>query len=81
LQAQAIGVLALSLWGFVMGMALCIPLGLLFHALEGGDRAVSESPALAPAQLEPVFQEQGFDVEYFTDEWNKAEAAKRAQRR
>jgi Amt family ammonium transporter len=34
LQAQAIGVLALSLWGFLSGMLCCIPLGLLFHTLE-----------------------------------------------
>lgn len=82
LQAQAIGVLALSLWGFVTGMALCIPLGLLFHALEGGDRAMGETGPLAPTQqLESVFQQQGFEVEYFTDEWQKTEAAKRTQRR
>ncbi len=56
LQAQAIGVLALSLWGFIMGMIICIPLGLLFHALDGG-----ESVAVTPAPLEPVFQEQSFE--------------------
>jgi Amt family ammonium transporter len=39
LQAQAIGILSLSLWGFLSGMLCCIPLGLLFHTLEQGDSA------------------------------------------
>lgn len=56
LQAQAIGVLALSLWGFITGMIICIPLGLLFHALERGEQV-----PLVPTPLEPVFQEQGFE--------------------
>lgn len=81
LQAQVIGVLALSLWGFIMGMVLCIPLGLLFHALEGGDLPVGTSSVLAPAKLEPVFQDQGFELEYFSDEWQAAEATRRQQRR
>ncbi|MEZ4725713.1 MAG: hypothetical protein R3E79_01110 [Caldilineaceae bacterium] len=78
LQAQAIGVLALSLWGFVAGMVLCIPLGLLFHALDGRDQPVGE--ALAPSQLEPIFQDSGFELEYFTDEWQTAETARRQRR-
>lgn len=56
LQAQAIGVLALSLWGFIMGMIICIPLGLLFHALDG-----SEPTPFVPTPLEPAFQEQRFE--------------------
>lgn len=78
-QAQAIGVLALSLWGFVAGMALCIPLGLLFHALDGGDQPTGE--ALAPPKLEPIFQDPGFELEYFADEWQPTETARRQQRR
>ena len=81
LQAQAIGVLALSLWGFLIGMAVCIPLGLLFHALDSGEQARSRSTALAPTHLEPVFQEQSFELDYFAEEWNPAEAGKRKQRR
>lgn len=81
LQAQAIGVLALGLWGFVMGMALCIPLGLLFHALEGGEQNRGEPPVLAPPTLAPLYQEQGFDLEYFAEEWNPSEAKPRQQRR
>ena len=82
LQAQAIGILALSLWGFVMGMAFCIPLGLLFHALDGseGGRGATTT-ALAPSTLEPVYQEQGFELEFLTEEWNPAEANRRQQRR
>lgn len=34
LQAQVIGVLALALWGFLAGMAICAPLGLLAHGLK-----------------------------------------------
>lgn len=81
LQAQAIGVLALSLWGFMIGMAVCIPLGLLFHALDGGEGARSPSTLLAPTNVAPAFQEPGFDLEYFAEEWNPAETGKRQQRR
>ncbi len=82
LQAQAIGVLALSLWGFVAGMAICIPLGLLFHALEGSEGARSEAPnALAPPALEPVYQEQSFELEFLAEEWNPADASRRQARR
>lgn len=81
LQAQAIGVLALGLWGFVVGMALCIPLGLLFHALEGGEHPSGEPTALAPSTLAPFYQEQGFELEYFAEEWNSAEANRRQQPR
>lgn len=81
LQAQAIGVLALSLWGFVAGMVICIPLGLLFHALDGGEQTIGGEPRSASTQLEPVYQEQGFEFEYFAEEWKTTEAGKRAQRR
>lgn len=82
LQAQAIGVLALSLWGFVAGMAICIPLGLLFHALEGSEGARSEAPnALAPSALEPVYQEQSFELEFLAEEWKPADASRRQARR
>lgn len=80
LQAQAIGVLALSLWGFIVGMLVCIPLGLLFHALERGEPAGDEHPVVASPNLAPTLQEQGFEFEYFAEEW-KAEAAKREKRR
>ena len=82
LQAQAIGVLALGLWGFVVGMALCIPLGLLFHALEGGEHTSRGEPAvMAPPTLEPFYQEQGFELEYLAEEWNPAEPNRRQQAR
>jgi len=47
LQAQAIGVLSLSLWGFLVGMLVCIPLGLLFHALEQGEPMESQPRSLS----------------------------------
>ncbi|MBX3016190.1 MAG: hypothetical protein KF832_32010 [Caldilineaceae bacterium] len=78
LQAQAIGVLALSLWGFIAGMVICIPLGLLFHALERGEPTGEIQPRPTPTSLEPVFQEQGF--EYLAEEWKTTEAAKRPKR-
>ncbi len=34
LQAQVIGALALGLWGFLLGLLLCTPLGLASHALQ-----------------------------------------------
>jgi Amt family ammonium transporter len=42
LQAQVIGILALGLWGLVMGMVICVPLGLLLHSLTRGRSAVHE---------------------------------------
>ena len=82
LQAQAIGVLALSLWGFVVGMAVCIPLGLLFHALEGSEQPRSEATGvLAPPTMEPVYQEQSFELEFLSEEWNPTEAKRRQTRR
>ncbi|MBW7881600.1 MAG: hypothetical protein H3C34_02995 [Caldilineaceae bacterium] len=34
LQAQLIGVFALVVWGFVAGLVICVPLGLLFYGLQ-----------------------------------------------
>ncbi len=44
IQAQIIGVVALGLWGFLAGLVVCVPLGLLFHAL-----LTHEEPAPAQA--------------------------------
>lgn len=33
LQSQVIGVVALGLWGFLAGLVICVPMGLLFHSL------------------------------------------------
>ncbi len=60
LQAQAIGVLALSLWGFLSGMICCIPLGLLFHALEQGE---STTHKFAATSLEVVNEVGEFEIE------------------
>ncbi len=49
LQAQLIGALALSLWGFLSGLAVCIPLGLLLHALERDDRSAQKRAAAEAA--------------------------------
>jgi Amt family ammonium transporter len=46
LQAQVIGVVALILWGFVGGLVVCTPLGLLLHNLQRSEQA--EPPAQAP---------------------------------
>ncbi len=40
-QAQLIGIIALALWGFVTGMAVCVPLGLLTHYFERSARRQS----------------------------------------
>jgi Amt family ammonium transporter len=39
LQAQVIGVVALVLWGFVSGLLVCTPLGLLLHNLQRSERS------------------------------------------
>ena len=66
LQAQAIGVLALSLWGFLTGMLCCIPLGLLFHTLQHSENRPSD--AIPSAPLAP-FTQAGFDVEQLNEKW------------
>ena len=66
LQAQAIGVLALSLWGFLTGMLCCIPLGLLFHTLQHSENRASDAFSSAPL---PPFTQAGFDVEQLNEEW------------
>ena len=43
LQAQVIGVLTLSLWGFLVGMLICAPLGVLLHSLLRSTAATQES--------------------------------------
>ncbi len=58
LQAQVIGVAALGLWGFLAGLVVCVPLGLLFHALlhrqEAPARATHAAPHAAPAPAPPL---------------------------
>ena len=50
LQAQVMGVLALSLWGFVLGMILCAPLGLFFYGIErAANSKLLTSRSAAPA--------------------------------
>ncbi len=44
LQAQVIGILALSLWGFLIGILVCAPLGLLLHGLLAAVRHASPVP-------------------------------------
>lgn len=43
LQAQLVGVLALSLWGFLTGVLICAPLGLLLHGLKRSETTQSTS--------------------------------------
>ncbi len=47
LQAQVIGVVALILWGFVSGLVVCAPLGLLLHHLQRSDE-VTQAPHAQP---------------------------------
>ena len=44
LQAQFIGILALSLWGFLLGALICTPLGLILHGLRG-QRTLDGAPS------------------------------------
>ncbi len=48
LQAQVIGILALSLWGFLIGILVCAPLGLLLHGLLRGGPPRVPRPAPEP---------------------------------
>lgn len=67
LQAQAIGILALSLWGFLTGMICCIPLGLLFHAL---DRSEQPVPVTAPGHgVQPLPRDRSLEFDQLNEEW------------
>ncbi|NJN81052.1 MAG: hypothetical protein HC802_01350 [Caldilineaceae bacterium] len=46
LQAQVIGILALLLWGFLAGLIVCAPLGLLLHSLHRNPKSHSQTPAV-----------------------------------
>lgn len=66
LQAQVVGVLALGLWGFLTGMLVCAPLGLLLYALTHGGRTTGVSAA-APtydagvsARQRPSYEAEAF---------------------
>ena len=59
LQAQLIGVLALGLWGFIAGLVVSLPLGLLAHGLQRSNRTppVSETAlARQPRNLQTIRQ-------------------------
>jgi hypothetical protein len=43
-----IGIVALSLWGFVTGLLVCAPLALLFHGLQRSATADAGQEPLAP---------------------------------
>lgn len=60
LQAQIIGLISLSLWGFLPGLLLCTPISLLFYAVESfprrskGYRDADTSAPMEPALPHPV---------------------------
>jgi Amt family ammonium transporter len=60
LQAQIAGILALGLWGFLVGMLICTPLGLLMHSLQQ-----SETWQPAPDRASEV---NGFDFDQLEDD-------------
>lgn len=55
IQAQVIGITALALWGFLCGLILCAPLGLIFHGLLHRQDAPSPATVVTPVtQLPPT---------------------------
>ena len=45
LQAQVMGIAAIGLWGFLSGLVVCAPLGLLLYGLQRSQRSdAGESP-------------------------------------
>ena len=57
-QAQLVGVIALGLLGFLSGLIVCVPLGLILHGLQRDDRRSQPSqPEAAPSvQAQPQLQ-------------------------
>lgn len=51
LQAQVIGILTLALWGFVAGLVLCAPLGLMLYYLRRGGASTARQSQLAKSEL------------------------------
>ena len=60
LQAQMIGILAITLWGFLSGLILCVPLGLLFHGLQRSERRAVPDSTAAESELPPPEQSRPF---------------------
>ncbi|RIK24766.1 MAG: hypothetical protein DCC55_41090, partial [Chloroflexi bacterium] len=60
LQAQLVGILALGLWGFLTGILLCTPLGLLLHGLK-------QSEAWQPTEAGTA-EVDGFDFDQLEDD-------------
>lgn len=92
LQAQAIGVLSLSLWGFLSGMLCCIPLGLLFHTLEQGDATLRSTMPMSRFEehstpfdlpLEPTDEDPRSyaPVGQLSDEWENPQRREPQSRR
>jgi Amt family ammonium transporter len=54
LQAQLAGSLSLLLWGGLMGIVICLPLGLLFYGLQRAEASVSINPLAEPGRRERV---------------------------
>ena len=57
-QAQLIGVVALGLLGFLSGLIVCVPLGLLLHGLQRDDRRArrAQPESAASTQAQPQLQ-------------------------
>ena len=58
LQAQIVGITALGLWGFLTGLVVCVPLGLLFHSLVHRQEApvrAAAAPVLSPTATQTVY--------------------------
>ena len=48
LQAQIIGIVAISVWGFLSGLVVCVPLGLFFHGLQRSGEHTAPSAMTPP---------------------------------
>jgi ammonium transporter, Amt family len=58
LQAQVAGIVALGLWGFLAGLVICVPLGLLFHSLQHGERSPASSDLVVHSEVDTQLAEQ-----------------------
>jgi Amt family ammonium transporter len=72
LQAQLIGLFALSLWGFLTGMVVCTPVALLLHGLKRSEQPQHDE--------QPAISNDGFEIDQLDGEFLPLATRERQER-